>query len=254
MTEENKDLGLFMDWFSLQSKAVQKNATIVSADELGQNYMLHIDKNTPKVFIPMMPKSAAGSENATVARITVAPHIQGCITGYARVENDFLDSGIKKVSKDPFRGGYDICILEFEHCLKPNANLVYDAKRSQEHWLVSYRPDLIQYKPKKIGKFFVKELTFKRESSEKIAESYLQGYLEHNYAPGIYYTPTTLINAGYHRLSWKIEDPHINNRLENFSNFSVVQCTKEEYEREKSLTAALLSYGQSSITPKWTEF
>jgi hypothetical protein len=59
--EPDTDKEDFYHWFSIQSKTVQSNSKIVSAEEIKQDYMLHIDKKTPAKFVPMMPRSAVES-------------------------------------------------------------------------------------------------------------------------------------------------------------------------------------------------
>lgn len=238
-----------MDWFSIQSKVVQKNSKIVSAKEIGRNYMLHIDKNMPKSFVPRMPTSAASSENAHCSRITVGSTLLDCLLGYARADDDFITSGMGAAEK--FRGGYDICTLEFDHCLKPNSKLVYDADLTNEYWLVSYRPDLIQYKPKLIGKIFLDSVTYKLISGKKTPVALFTAYVSHNKAEGIPYTPNLFLEAGEYRITGAL----------NFENdHPEIQCISEnisvsEFNKAKQLNASMLSYNASAaprcIKEKW---
>ena len=116
MTSVNPDYEAIAEFMALQSDMVKTHSQIVDVDLVGQPYMLHIDKNTPKVFTPMMPRSADQREDNTTARITVAPTLIGCYIGYNRAHNDFLDgSKADPDSKDNYRGGYEICLLPFSH-------------------------------------------------------------------------------------------------------------------------------------------
>jgi len=147
-----------LDWVLLQSPVVQENVKIVSNKDLGQDYHLHIDKNLVKKFIPMMPKSASSAENASAPRVTVAPTLLGCMIGYFRCVSDFMDGSGEHIKGDPYRGGYVIVALPFTHSLKPNNKLCFDAERSDEHWLVNYSKDNVDYPSIEIGKLFITEV------------------------------------------------------------------------------------------------
>jgi hypothetical protein len=248
-----------LDWFLIQSKNFQKNAKILSAKEHGQNFMLHIDKNTPKLFLPQMPRSAAVSEDNTVGRVTVAPTLAGCGHGYARVETDFLDGpndgsnlspgGHKK---DPYRGGYDICIVEFTHCIVPNKNLVYDEPRSNERWLVTYNKKTMQYKPIKIGKLFFTEahlVAAKSGAWVQMPGFNMTGYLWHEKAEGIYLVGGKLLPPGYYKVNMHWDNPGVYEQ-ENPNNHTFTKINAGEFDKNKNLHAALLSESVPSFM-KW---
>jgi hypothetical protein len=241
-----------LDWLAVQSKEVQKNAEVVSASDFPCG-MIHIDKNTPKVFVPMMPPSASPTgENRTCARITVAPTIVGCCYGYARVEMDFLDGPNKKFPRDPYRGGYEISELDFKHAIKPNAKLTYDGDRSDEHWLVSYSKETLQTKPSKVGKLFITAAHFqaaKTGDTVQMPAAKLIGYLWHEKASGILFTKNNTLKPGYYRIEMLFEDPGVHTP-EKESNHTAVPCSKAEYDDRKQLHAAMLSE-TSPVFAKW---
>jgi hypothetical protein len=250
--ELEEDYREILDWFLIQSKVFQKNAKILSAKEHGQNFMLHIDKNTPKVFLPQMPRSASWEEDNTVGRVTVAPTLAGCGYGYARVESDFMDGpndgkdqwNVQLGSKNEhYRGGYDICAIEFTHCISVNNALVFDAPRSGEKWLVTYNKKTMQYKPVKIGKlFFTSALLQAAKGSDKIQQPGFSmiGYLWHEKAEGIYLVEGKLLPPGYYRVNMHWDEPG-ENKKENPNNHTFTKISAGEYNQKKQLHASLLS-------------
>ncbi|MCE5225870.1 MAG: hypothetical protein LLG05_08400 [Porphyromonadaceae bacterium] len=235
----------FYKWFSLQSKEVQSNSKIVSSQELGQDYMLHIDKQTPDKFIPMMPRSAAQNENNTTARITVSPNIIGCLIGYARAEDDLI-SGTKQntLDKTGFRGGYDICEMSFNHCLFPNEKLVFDSQRSQEHWLVYYNKETAEYVPRKIGKLFVSKITYESVSGSLPSPTF-ELYIEIHKQEGIKFSPNIYLEKGFYFAVVKFDRDKHKGSVDQEKNFTVNKIDPVEYNKQKRLCAALLSYGKS---------
>jgi hypothetical protein len=247
--ELEEDYREILDWFLIQSKNFQKNAKILSAKQHGQNFMLHIDKNTPKVFLPQMPRSASWKEDNTVGRVTVAPTLAGCGHGYARVESDFMDGTNPEFvdpgtgRKDPYRGGYDICAIEFEHCIAPNGSLVFDEPRTNERWLVTYNKKTMQYKPVKIGKlFFTSALLQAAKSGDKVQMPgfNMSGYLWHEKAEGIYLVEGKLLPPGHYKVNMHWDEPG-EYKSENPSNHTFVKISAGEFEKNKNLHAALLS-------------
>lgn len=230
------------DWFSIQSKKVQANSRIVSKEEVGQGYMLHIDKKTPAKFVPMMPRSAATSEDNTSARVTVAPNLIGCFIGYARAEDDFFEGTHKDYIKETgFKGGYEICELKFDYCLRPNRKLVFDSPESMEHWLVSYNKKTLEYIPVKIGKIFVSKISY-RAVSGGLPDYVFEIYIEVNKEQGIPFSPKIYLDRGYYRAivvrNWK---EHAGGAKEE-ERFTVDSISKEEYMKAKQLSAAMLSH------------
>lgn len=241
----DKDFEEIQDWLSLQSKEVQDNVTISDCVNMKQDYMLHIDKETPDVFIPMMPRSAGKTENNTVARITVSPNLIGCFIGYARVEEDFLDESDKIVKKqNDFKGGYVICTLPYLHSIKPSPQMVPDAERSNEHWLVTYNDQTREYAPEKVGKIFVSEVTYIARSG-KIPQPVFKIFIEVEKPEGFYFSPTIHLKAGYHVAEVSFErESHPGSSSEE-SSFSITEIEKVEYDKVKRLRAVMLNHTEN---------
>ena len=142
----------FKTFLALQTDKVKRNTEVITPATLGQDFFLHIDpEKTPTVFIPMVPRSAASTEDNTVPRITVADTLRGCIQGWGRVLVSFHEWD---------KVGLKICKLEFDYALKPNKRLVFDAEETGECWLVTYNADTRKYLPIEIGKLFLHQASY----------------------------------------------------------------------------------------------
>lgn len=238
------------NFLELQSNEVQSNCTIVTPETMGCTHALHIDKTTPNVFVPRMPKSASSEENDSCARVTVAGTLLGCYIGYYRGEADFI-RGVTKSNDDVegFLGGYSICRLDFNHALKPNQSLVFDAERSEELWLVAYNQQNVKYVPKIIGKMFVTHLEYSKGSgvAPKCAIKFC---VENNDSLGMWLTRDKLLDVGY----WAIEATWDNIQARTIEladcHLGITKLDKDSYERSKSLTAAFLSRHADALPSK----
>lgn len=239
----------FNKWFSIQSKEVQQNSKIVSSDELGQDYMLHIDKTTPEFFTPMMPRSAGQNECNLTPRVSVAPDLIGCVIGYARVESDFAEgTNPDKIKTTGFRGGYDICELKFKHCLAPNNNLVYDAEISGEHWLVSYNKETTDYYPSKVGSMFLSSINYESVTGQKPIAT-ITYYLQVIKENGINYGLGRELGKG-HYLCTLVFDRSKNKGDLIKDKCTVVSKTGLEYADAKKLNAAMLGL-EFKVKPRY---
>ena len=234
---------VFSDWVKLQNPKTIKNTTIVTAESLGQDYMLHIDIKTPKVFVPMMPRSAASSEDSTMPRVTVASDLFGCIVGYSRA---VYDAHYRKGEK-LFKDGYYISKIPFEIALKPNNKLVFDASDSNEVWLVGYDAKHQQYKPTIVGKVFLAEWINTPHTGDKIVVEHVF-YIEINNNESVKITNDKVVEGGYWRLSYTTE-----NYTEKYieESIKIRKIDKKEFEERKSISAATLNI--SDEKPIYTE-
>lgn len=223
-------------FISLCTPVVKKNLTIVTPEDLGQDFFLHIDPDkTPGQFIPQMPRSAAKSEDNTVARITVAPTIRGCIQGWARLEHQFFNQKTN---------GCAICILPFEYALKPTNKLVFDAEETGEHWLVAYNSKTVKYKPTTIGKLFMStaHYTYRSDLSRVVGSGEI--YMELTGGLDIRINDEITVNDGCYKLVLKIAEDKDDGPLE------VADCTKiprGKYEQAKNVSASMLDHRSLNI-------
>jgi len=238
------DRDLIDHWVSIQSKEAQKNLTVQAAKDQPLPFTLHIDKNTPKEFTPRMPPSAGEKENFTAARVTCADTIVGCIQGYGRAEIDFLDTYVSD-DNETFRGGYTISRLDYEHRVIPDKKLVPHAEESGEVWLVSYSPETVGYKPKQIGKLFIKEIVYspKYNGTKRDMVSQAVGYLTHNNKEGIYWDVNTLCAPGYYKFMLSVTGNTATSYDPSKREISsCVPCTEQEFNSAKKVSAAMLSH------------
>lgn len=230
------------DFLALQPSQVQQDCKIVSSKDVGQDFMLRIDKFTPKVFVPNMPKSAMVTENTNTPRITVAPTLIGCMIGYFRIERDVQDGTAVPAGKDKpnFAGGYSISRLPFDHCLKPGAQMVVDSDSSDEHWLVPYRPESVEVEPEIIGQIFVGSVTYLPTSGHHPGVR-LEMYLHVSGDVELPVSPSKKAGPGYYR--YVVYWPNIRTRTVQDPNclVSLDQIRPEDYMRAKEFKAALLS-------------
>lgn len=241
MKNINDDYEKIKAWFDLQAKHVQANAKIVDTDLVSQGYMLHIDKVMPEVFIPRMPKTGPDEANETTPRVTVAPNLIGCYIGYGRAETDFsLGSTSEALKEEGYKGGYDICKFEFMHCIQPNNTLICEASRSMEYWLVPYSEETLEYKPVKIGKMFISEISHvaKSKSTPSIQVTM---YVESNSEDGFSFCPKTYLEQGFYKIEVCWPDAEMRD-CKGYTSLVVEKITKEAYEEVKTLKASLLSY------------
>lgn len=238
------------NWLMLQSKTVQKECVVVNSEELGQNFMLHIDKKTPNVFVPQMPRSAALSEDNTTPRISVSSNLLGCLIGYARGDNDFFNGTTKRfVSQTGYRGGYEINEIEFTHCIKPNDRIVFDSSRSLEYWLVNYNKETIEYKSRQIGKVFISSITSVACVGDE-PSSLLTIYIEHSKIDGINFTPNNFLKPGHYRATVLFIN-RLKQDVNKEEDFKVEPISENEYLKAKGLSASMLEFKEKIPYMSW---
>lgn len=237
------------------SVRVQRNTTVVTPEDLRKSlgfekegytgqHMLHISTNTNiRKFIPSLTLRGAPTECRDITRVYVAPHLLGCMLGYAAVETDFFEYASDGEEKD-YKGGYKIYALPFSAALKPNKSMVPDQAATDEHWMVSYSPATVEYTPVTAGRFFCSNLQYFARSKKDPAGR-LTLFVEVVLDEGIPFSKNFYLKKGY----WKIEGT-VNKNTEGWrhdQDFTVEPITKGEYMGEKVEKAALLSYDNPMI-------
>jgi hypothetical protein len=244
MENINDDYEQMKAYFELQSKHVQTHAKIVDTDLVGQDYMLHIDRARPKMFVPRMPKTGPEEANETTPRVTVCANLLGCYIGYNRGESDFELGSSNEVMKDEgYRGGYEICKIEFKHCLQPNDELICEASRSLEYWLVPYNQDTLEYSSVEVGKMFLTEIKHTAKTG-KVPNVWVSFHIEVSDEKGFPFNANVYLNKGYYKI--ELEWLNMENRdTINLNHLKVESISKEDYEATKTLSAALLHHTQA---------
>lgn len=194
-------IDLFM---SIQSDTVRSNTTIVSAEELGHDHLLHVspDRMTRIPYSPMIGHRQAKTEDRTVPRVTVAPTILGCIYGYAIMSRDVFYANSNQDIADKFPPpGYYIHEIPFEYCLRPNKKLVYDADTSDEHWLVRYSSETKEYRATVAGKCFVERVVL-YPVHQQPTRHIVTLFVEVLSPKGLLFTQKTRLEKGYHSVEF----------------------------------------------------
>lgn len=128
--------------------------------------------------------------------------------------------------------------LEFEYALKPNTKLVYDTKRSDEHWFVTYSPDTRAYRGRVIGKMFIQEIrTYSRSKKETIAVASL--FVEINKPEGIRFSKNLFLEKGYYSIEGIFDVDYC--AWDDDKEIQVKVIDKSTYEKVKTQSAAMLS-------------
>lgn len=146
-----QDIKEFEETVAKLQKTVISNTKIVTREDMGQDYMLHIAVKRYKQLTPIFSRKAAASENNTLVRVHVAPHIRGCILGYANLSDDLMWRDINK-KDSAWSGGYYVHKVDFKIGLKPNPKMVFDAKATDEVWMITYNQDTVTYPTTVVGK------------------------------------------------------------------------------------------------------
>ena len=219
----------FKKYISLLDPKVKQHVTEVCSSDFYQPFMLHIDVKTPEYFLPFLSRRAEEDEDNTVPRVTVSDTLLGCMIGYGQLEDDFYDG----------EDGIEINKIYFNHCLKPNTNLVGHQERSNEHWLVGYSKDTVRYKPVTIGSMFIDRINHKRGADEPTAMASI--YIQLNDDDhDIQFNSKIKLRRGYYRAI-------INMSTWNESEIKVDEVTKEEYLEKKKLSVGLLSHSSTTV-------
>lgn len=245
----------FQDYIKLQHTKVRSNTEVVSAADLGQDWMLHLDKSTPPAFVPRIGTSFSDDEDRTLPRVTVSDSVLGCIIGYYRFIDDFLS-----VNEDD-NNGYYINMLPFEYCLKPNAKLVPYAEHANEHWLLGYNKETLKYKPRTVGKLFISEMGLKRNDKSKQHLIRCTFFIEINEDVSILFSKNKQLTKGYYRVTGDLTDYNSNNDANDAESiehtdldlFTVTRVDIKDYRQVKRLSASLLDASSTSL-PVYTQW
>lgn len=217
---------------------VVKNTKVITPEVAGIDYMLHMSTNTNiRKFIPRIGDRQMQEEDRTIPRICTAPHILGCLIGYNKSSRDFGKKADGKTD-DGWAGGWKIYAFDFDYCLRPNKQMVPDARISDEHWLVTHNADTVEYVPRTAGKMFMRRIVLTARSHDYPQED-IECYLEVIQEQGILFTKDRLLKPGYYRIQgpnyWMLKD------WKDAEGFQIDEISKESYIENKRACADLLS-------------
>lgn len=241
--DKAQDLQDLKDFLVLQSDSVQENCVIVTPEQMGVKYALHIDKNVPEALVPRMPRSAMITENDSCPRVTVACTLLGCYIGYFRTEADVTKGSFQRPEiKDQFRGGYEISKIPFDHALKPNKKMVPDGERFEELWLVSYNEEHTEYTPERVGKIFVSELKY-IPASGRAPQLEPTFYIENNDPEGMWLDKENKLEVGHYKLTVRWPSIFVRSIFKN-EFYELTKIEESEFNAQKQKCADLLEYQQ----------
>jgi hypothetical protein len=226
-------------WLETVSDKVRNNVTVVTPEDVRQDYFLHISTNTAiKKFIPVIGRRQAYSEDRTVPRVTVAPTLLGCFIGYAKADYDFQNHRSNgKPDQSGYKGGWKIYALPFEAALKPGARMVYDSRISDEHWLVSYSRETNEYIPVQAGKMFYRSLRLVSQSG-KLPQGEMELYVEVTLEGGFKFSKNHFLNPGFYRIVGPVQQ-NVKSWTDD-KDYVVTPIDKADYLSAKNAAADLL--------------
>lgn len=240
-----------LEVINLANPKVAKNVTLVTPNELGVTTLLHISLVKQTTLFPNISKRASMSEDNTLPRVHASITLSGCWAGYATggekaVNSIVVDTKVKqsnnKAISSVYKGGFYIHEIDFRCGLKPNKQLVYDAKFTDEVWLTTYNAITRSFKAKIVGIIFPSSVTYyPRTGAYPLEVTTLCVKIEKGNKikltdKNTHFKPekdtSEFLTEGYWK--FKISDNHYIADLESIK--------KEEFEDLKLLSAALLSY------------
>lgn len=189
----------FLDTLALYSPAVRKNTKVAHNSEFPTPIAYHItEPGVPNPFWPRLPASAAPSEDKTVPRIISASTLVGCMNGATYILSNARDT---KKGRDERVNYYHILGMNFEWCLLPNSELVYDAEDTQEQWLVAYDKGTRSYRHFLVGEFFIHSLAEQIQPNKDVnpVQGVLYAYI--NKGRELAITKGKILGEGYYRLT-----------------------------------------------------
>jgi hypothetical protein len=230
------------DYLETCIASVQDNVTIYSSSELGTLYHLTSFKQTE--LTPNVSTRRYGKEDNTLARVSMAMDLIGCILGYGNTVDDFLwyDTGDKVgASSVAFKGGYYLYTADYEFALQPTKKLVKDVEDTNERWLIPYSKDYATYPTVIVGKVFITDVTFSKLVNKKDMSVFF--YVEVNKDCGIKVNSDIILTEGRYKLK-------ITNRVDGRSGASITTANvldsapveNDEFYEAKKRSAATLSY------------
>lgn len=228
------------DWLNAAGEKVQRNVKIVTPEKIGHGYMVHVSIDTNlRELVPRVGDRQSPNEDRTIPRICVSPSLLAAFMGEGNAESRFVSNppGKKSELECTYKGGWKIYTVPFKAALKPTGKLVWDARMTEEHWLVPYNKATASYTFEAAGKAFVHSLTLVGRN-KKLPEGELTLYLEVTRENGLAFGKNVLLPKG----CWQIEGPvfrHVGTPDED-KRYKVKEISRADYTAAKNQTAALL--------------
>lgn len=244
--EADKQAGIWQDdqsaiqaFIACAPDTVKKNIEVVRDKDALTPFMLHLTLDKNPSYVPRIGFRQADSEDRTTPRVTVADTIVGCYVGYSSFLSQFMAHDAFMGGKQTkFNNGLYIRKIPFKYALRPNSKLVYDQRRSNEHWLVNYSPETAEYESELIGKIFLSGMTVSavEGSTPDISTIFFLSLEEKTYL-----TTEILLDPG----KYCVEIKHAENLAYNTRQLVTAHCiTDQEFNERKRKVASKLSAHQ----------
>jgi hypothetical protein len=222
--------------------------SVVSARENGRNFMLHLSRNKNiKAMVPYVTTRTQAHEDRSIPRICVAPAIADCLIGYNGTVDEFQNreqaksgDGSKTI---PWTGGWYIYAIPFEYALKPSENLLVDADKTNEHWLVSYSPQTWSYAPIRIGKLFYTQVGY--QAGRGGHATVVEMYIELDSPVRVPFCHDLMLEPGLYRI---VSDKLFEMHHRKVALDQLEPLSPEDYAKAKIPTASLLSFNSVSAS------
>jgi len=240
-------------FLSLLPDKIRGNVLPVTPVDVKQPYLLHMSKDTGiKSFAPRVSNRTLSAEDRSVPRICVAPTLAGAIMGYSSDLSDFQNQygGSADYSKRrvPYKGGWWVYAIPFDVALRPTRKILPDVERTDEHWLVTFDPNTIEYKPIPIAKFFYRAVTM--VATDRRPSTKVELMVEVLGDEPLRFDNKTVLTKGYWRLT--VDGLHTARRWDRIPSVEVSEIPKVEYSATKQLVASMLSVEEATpVSAMW---
>lgn len=195
-------------------------------EDVGGKLALHVSSDRSiRKFIPMVSTRILNEENRNIPRICCSLSLSEAISGHSTTDKEFEDN-------NAFEGVFQVYAFDYECIVKPSSQLVPDAHRTGEYWLIAHSKETQEYVPRKVARFFYESITKYRLNK---SVGYVL-YLEVTEDVEFWITPKQSVGKGYYRIAAKSEH-HITPRKvfvqKPMSITSVDKMTAEEFRTVK---------------------
>lgn len=143
MSDMRRYLELFPPALTNHCKVIGDGETV--------SYAFHISVNNKiKTFAPAISRRTLTKEDRSMARISTAMTLNGCISGYCALimDWDYQDA-------PNWQGGWKIYAIPYKLAIEPGKKILDDVDRTGEVWLVGYNKSSRTYPALPIGEMVV---------------------------------------------------------------------------------------------------
>lgn len=213
---------------------------IVTKDDLLNGVLFHVSKNAKlEKFVPYVSQRTLDDEDRVFPRVSTSPTLAGCLMGYQSDLSDFhRHSSGRSLEGTPvkFRSGWYVYELPFDVAVRPSKELVPDADRSDEHWLLPFDKEHAEYHGKLAARFFYEAVTYLPDKEETIVSLVIYAVVEENPVP---FNDKVTLTKGFWRM--KVVGLHNAESWDKIPEVKAEQISKIEYDSIKRFAASLLS-------------